>query len=160
MHQDRHVIDTTYRVALMGIQTRLVRLGLVLLWKNTICGKIDDFEFLLVNPGGFIAGYSRPLIKGLGTSRIRSWAAYEVVEGVALASRSDKCALHEELVLAFEGEWRVLLHGLEQHWESESDEVGNVQKEKGQLYLVLLCSLQVLSCLSLDGRSIAAGRFV
>jgi DNA-directed RNA polymerase subunit N (RpoN/RPB10) len=43
--------------------------------------------------------------------------AYEVLEGVALASRGDECALYEKLVLAFDDERRVLLHGLEQHWE-------------------------------------------
>lgn len=65
MHQGRHVIDTTYRVAVLRIHARLVRLGFVLLWENAICGKIDDFEFLLVDLGGFVAGYGRPLVKGI-----------------------------------------------------------------------------------------------
>jgi hypothetical protein len=56
----------------MRVQTRLVRLGFVFLWKNTVCGKIHDFEFLLVDLGGFVAGYGRPLVKELGTCRIRS----------------------------------------------------------------------------------------
>jgi len=79
------------------------------------------------------------------------------VEVVALASRGDECALHEELVFAFDGERRVLLHGLEQHWESASDEAQDVQKKKKNVYLVLLRSLRVLSYPSLDGRSIAVG---
>jgi len=60
MHQDRHAIDTTYRVA---VQARLVQLWLVLLWKNAVCGEIDNLEFLLVDLGGFIAGCGRPLVK-------------------------------------------------------------------------------------------------
>ena len=131
MHQGRHAIDTTYRVAVLRIHARLVRLRFVLLWENAVCGKIDDFEFLLVDLGGFVAGYGRPLEMGLGTSCTMSWLAYKVVEVVALASRGDECALHEELVLAFDGERWVLLHGLEQHWESVSDEAQDVQKKDG-----------------------------
>lgn len=44
--------------------------------------------------------------------------AYEVVGAATLASGSNERALHEELVLAFDGERRVLLHGLEQYWKS------------------------------------------
>ena len=65
MHQDRNAIDTTYRVAVLRIHARLIRLRFVLLGENAIRGKIDDFEFLLVDLGGFVAGYGRPLVKGI-----------------------------------------------------------------------------------------------
>lgn len=113
MHQGRHAIDTTYGVTVLRIQARLVRLRFVLLRENAVCGKVDDFEFLLVDLGGFVAGYGRPLVKGIRHQLYHEWLAYEVVEVVALASRGNECALHEELVLAFDGEWWVLLHGLE-----------------------------------------------
>ena len=79
--------------------------------------------------GGFITGRDRPLVKGSGTSCIVIQRAYEVVEGGALASRGDEYALHEEFVLAFDGEWRVLFHGLEQHWQSASDGVENAREK-------------------------------
>lgn len=52
----------------MRKQARLVRLGFVLLWKNAVCWEIDDFELLLVDFGGLIAGCGRPLVKGSGSS--------------------------------------------------------------------------------------------
>jgi len=61
--------------------------------------------------------------------------AYEGVEAVALASRGDKCALHEEFVLAFDGERRVLLHGLEQHWQSVSNQVEYVREKRSNFTL-------------------------
>jgi len=105
----------------MRKQARLVYFVLVLFWKNPVCGEIDDFELLLVDFGDFIARCGRPLVKGSGTSCTMSVHAYEVVGGAVLASSGDECALHEELVLAFDGERRVLLHGLEQDWKSGSD---------------------------------------
>ena len=91
---------------------------LILLWKDAICGEIDNFELLLVDSGGFIARNGRPLIKGSGNGCIMCGSAYEVVEGGTLTRGGNECALHEELVLAFDGERRVVLHGLEQHWKS------------------------------------------
>ena len=120
---------------------------------QAICGEIDNFELLLVDFGGFIARNGRPLTKGSGTSCIMCSSAYDI-EGGALASGGNECALHEDLVLAFDCERRVLLDGLEQHWKSGRT-TWRIYK-KG-LYLVLVCPLRVLSCPSLDGRRIAIG---
>ena len=100
MHQDRHAIDTTYRVAVMRIQTRLVWVGFVLLWKNAICGKIDDLEFLLVDLGKLVAGYGSPLVKALGTSwsgvglLTRSWRALLSRAGVMNVLCTRNLSLH------------------------------------------------------------------
>ena len=100
MHQDKHATDTTYRVAAMRIYARLVRLRLVLLRKNAVCGKIDDFEFLLVDLGGFVAGYGRPLIKGLGTAAsgvgtlTRSWRGLLSRAGVMNVLCTRNLSLH------------------------------------------------------------------
>jgi hypothetical protein len=54
----------------MRVKARLVRLSFILLWKNAVCGEIDNFELLLVDFRGFVVRYGRPLVKESGTSCI------------------------------------------------------------------------------------------
>jgi hypothetical protein len=150
-------MDITYRVTLMGEQARLVRLGLVFLWKNAVCGEIDNFELLLVNLGRFITGCGRPLVKGQAP----------IASSFGVLTRSLRAVLSRAGVMNVLCTRNLSLHLMESGgssfmgWSSTGracQRSGEFAREMKQLYLVLLYSLRVLSCPSLDGHSIAVGQ--